>query len=284
MRLPKYFKIKISTVGTTKKILKEYSLYTVCEEARCPNKSYCFSMPTATFLILGDTCTRSCAYCSVKSGIPKEVDLSEPYRIVSAAKKIGLKYIVITSVTRDDLKDGGASHFAKTIRVIKNYLPDVKIEVLTPDFKGDIKALRLVLNESPTVFNHNIETVKRLYPLLKPQADYLRSLKILTEASKFGSLIKVKSGLMVGLGETIDEIVETMSELVKSGCKILTIGQYLRPSKRNISVKKYLKMEEFEELKNIALSLGFEYVLSGPLVRSSMNAKETYKLLDEKML
>lgn len=274
MHLPEWFKIKLSGIRPTSNTLRKYSLSSVCEEAKCPNKSHCFSVPTATFLILGDTCTRDCAFCSIKTGMPSDVDINEPARIVAAAKEMGLKYIVITSVTRDDLNDGGASHFANTIKTIKDYLHHVKIEVLTPDFRGDMEALMLVLSASPDVFNHNIETVKRLYPVIRPQADYQRSLKILRESAKITAPIKTKSGLMLGFGETFDEVIEALYDLRECGCNFLTIGQYLRPSKNKIPVVKYIKPEEFERLKEIAISLGFDYVASGPLVRSSMNAKD----------
>ncbi len=276
MHLPDWFKIKISGIRPTKNTLRKYSLFSVCEEARCPNKSHCFSVPTATFLILGDTCTRDCAFCSIKTGIPLDVDVNEPARIVEAAKEMRLKYIVITSVTRDDLNDGGASHFANTIKIIKENLRHVKIEVLTPDFRGDLEALRLVLSAVPDVFNHNIETVKRLYPIIRPQADYHRSLKILRESAKIAPAIKIKSGLMLGFGETFDEVIEALHDLKGCGCNFLTIGQYLRPSKNKVPVVSYIKPEEFEKLKEIAISSGIEYVASGPLVRSSMNAQEAY--------
>ncbi len=275
MHLPKWFKIKISGINPTKKILREHSLFSVCEEARCPNKSHCFTVPTAAFLILGDTCTRDCAFCSVKSGAPSDVDVNEPLRIVEAAKQMGLKYIVITSVTRDDLSDGGASHFVNTIKAIKNIL-NVKVEVLTPDFKGNMEAIRTVLLAKPDVFNHNIETVKRLYPTLRPQADYQLSLRILREAANIAPEIKIKSGFMLGFGETFDDVVELLNNLRESGCNFLTIGQYLRPSKKNIPVVEYIKPDKFERFKERALFMGFEYVASGPLVRSSMNAWEAY--------
>lgn len=276
MHLPEWFKIKLSGIRPTSNTLRKYSLSSVCEEARCPNKSHCFSVPTATFLILGDTCTRDCAFCSIKTGIPSDVDMNEPARIVGAAKEMGLKYIVITSVTRDDLNDGGASHFANTIRTIKDNLNYVKIEVLTPDFRGDMEALMLVLSAGPDVFNHNIETVKRLYPVIRPQADYQRSLKILRESAKITATIKIKSGLMLGFGETFDEVKEALYDLRECGCNFLTIGQYLRPSKNKIPVVQYIKPEEFERLNDVAISLGFDYVASGPLVRSSMNAQDAY--------
>lgn len=280
MNLPNWFKIKISGIKPTKNTLKKHSLFSVCEEARCPNKSYCFSVPTATFLILGDTCTRNCSFCSIKTGIPSDVDQNEPFRVLNAIKEMGLKYVVMTSVTRDDLSDGGASHFSKTIKIIREEIPDIKIEVLTPDFGGNLEALRLVLSAQPNVFNHNIETIRRLYPTIRPQANYERSLKILKEAAENYPEIKIKSGLMLGFGETFDETIEAMNDLRGCGCNFLTIGQYLKPAKKKISVVRYIKPEEFEELKEIALSLGFSYVASGPLVRSSMNAHEVYNSLN----
>lgn len=282
MHLPKWFKIKISGIKPTRNTLKKHSLFSVCEEARCPNKSYCFSVPTATFLILGDTCTRNCSFCSIKTGIPSDVDEVEPLRVLNAVKEMKLKYVVITSVTRDDLSDGGASHFATTIKIIREEIPDIKIEVLTPDFGGNLEALRLVLSAQPDVFNHNIETVRRLYPKIRPQANYERSLKILKEAAEnYPEIeIKIKSGLMLGFGETFDEVIEAMNDLRRCGCNFLTIGQYLKPAKNKISVERYIKPEEFEKLKDIALSLGFDYVASGPLVRSSMNAYEVYNLVN----
>lgn len=280
MHLPKWFKIKISGIKPTRNTLKKHSLFSVCEEARCPNKSYCFSVPTATFLILGDTCTRNCSFCSIKTGIPSDVDQNEPFRVLNATKDMKLKYVVITSVTRDDLSDGGASHFANTIKILRDEIPDIRIEVLTPDFGGNLEALRLVLSAQPNVFNHNIETVRRLYPMIRPKANYERSLKILKEAAENYPNIKIKSGLMLGFGETFDEVIETMNDLRRCGCNFLTIGQYLKPAKNKIPVVRYIKPEEFKNLKDIALSSGFDYVASGPLVRSSMNAHEAFNSLN----
>jgi len=276
MHLPEWFKVKISGIHRTKNLLRKYSLYSVCEEARCPNKSRCFSLPTATFLILGDTCTRNCAFCSVKSGNPDGVDFQETERIVKAAGHLGLRYIVITSVTRDDLSDGGAFHFADTIKAIKNNLPGVRVEVLTPDFGGNVNSLKSVLDAMPDVFNHNIETVKRLYNKVRPQADYERSINVLKNAKHIAPDIKTKSGLMLGFGETFDEVTMVLKDLRNAGCNFLTIGQYLRPSRKNIPVVEYIKPDEFERLRKEALSIGFDYVASGPLVRSSMNAHEAY--------
>ncbi len=279
MHLPDWFKVKMARIRPIENILRKYSLHSVCEEARCPNRSYCFSIPTATFLILGNVCTRNCAFCSVKTGCPSEVDIDEPARIVEAVRRMRLKYVVITSVTRDDLYDGGAFHFANTIKAIKGNFINVKVEVLTPDFNGNIEALKMVLSSAPDVFSHNIETVRRLYPSIRPQADYDLSLKVLNQAVKAFPAIKIKSGFMVGLGERYDEVTELINDLRESGCNFLTIGQYLRPSKGKIPVTEYIKPETFERLKDMALAIGFDYVASGPLVRSSMNANEALNFI-----
>ncbi len=227
-------------------------------------------------MILGSKCTRHCGFCSVKTSIPDAPDPDEPDRVAKAAKAMGLRYVVITSVTRDDLKDGGASHFAETVHAIRRALPEAKVEVLTPDFQGRLADLQTVLSSMPDVYNHNIETVPRLYTVVRPGADYKRSLFILEHAGKSAPSIYVKSGLMLGLGETMDEVVDVLSDLRKSGCDLLTIGQYLRPSRSNLPVVEYIRPEVFEELRLTALSIGFRYVGSGPLVRSSMNAEEMY--------
>ncbi len=277
MRLPEWIKTKASGLHGTKTLLRNHGLSTVCEEARCPNKGHCFSKPTATFMILGDHCTRDCGFCSVKSGSPSFVDAEEPERVAEAAYEMGLRYVVITSVTRDDLPDGGALQFAETIRAVKNKLSDTKVEVLTPDFRGDVNSLKTVLDSGPDVFNHNMETVKRLYDVVRPQADYECSINVLRNAKKIAPDIKTKSGLMLGFGETVDEVVELLKDLRGIGCDFLTIGQYLRPSKKNLPVVEYIRPEVFEELKEAALELGFEFVASGPLVRSSMNAEDMYR-------
>ncbi len=276
MHLPEWIKTKGNGLHKTKSLLRSHGVSTVCEEARCPNKSHCFSKPTATFMILGDTCTRDCGFCSVKSGRPCAIDETEPERVAIAAEQMGLKYIVITSVTRDDLSDGGAMQFALTIRAVKKRLPFTKIEILTPDFRGDANSLKIVLDEKPDVFNHNMETVSRLYNKVRPSADYSRSLNVLKDARGIANDVKAKSGLMLGLGETFDEIVELCRDIRASGCDFLTIGQYLRPSKKNLPVVEYIKPDIFEKIKHIALDMGFEFVASGPLVRSSMNAEEMY--------
>jgi len=280
MRLPEWIKVK-SAVGThgTKQILRSRGLSTVCEEARCPNQGECFSKPTATFMIMGSVCTRNCGFCSVESSVPGPLDRNEPERVALAAKDMGLKYAVITSVTRDDLPDGGAGHFAETVSAVKRHLPQARVEVLTPDFKGDRNALKTVLDSLPDVYNHNIETVPRLYSHVRPQANYERSLIVLRNAKKIAPDITIKSGLMVGLGETFDEIVSVLKDIKAAGCESVTIGQYLRPSKKNLPVSEYIMPEIFNEYKEIGLNMGFKYVASAPLVRSSMNAEEMYNNL-----
>ncbi|MBI4689424.1 MAG: lipoyl synthase [Nitrospirae bacterium] len=277
MRLPEWIKVKSLTgLHETKQILRDYGIATVCEEARCPNKGECFSKPTATFMILGSVCTRNCGFCSVKSSIPKPLVENEPEKVAIAAKRMGLKYVVITSVTRDDLKDGGASHFAETVQAVRKHLPEAKIEVLTPDFKGDYNALKTVLDSGPDVFNHNVETVPRLYRFVRSQADYNTSLNVLMNAKGIAPDITTKSGLMLGLGETFNEVVGVLKNLRDVGCDTVTIGQYLRPTKQNLPVMEYVRPEIFNEYKMIALDLGFKYAASAPLVRSSMNAEEMF--------
>jgi lipoic acid synthetase len=293
MRLPDWIKAETrlhkkplfprSTTGvhSTKSLLRHHRLSSVCEEARCPNRELCFAKPTATFMILGTVCTRSCTFCAVGSGlsaalVPADVDPDEPDQIADAAREMGLKYVVITSVTRDDLPDGGAGHFAAVIRTLRNLLSDIKIEVLTPDFKGNADALKSVIEAGPDVFNHNMETVKRLYQAIRPQADYGRSLDVLRKAKEINRDIRTKSGLMLGLGETISEAIDLLGDLRGVGCDALTIGQYLRPTKKNQAVVEYIIPGVFDDLKEKAMGLGFCSVSSGPLVRSSMNAEEMY--------
>lgn len=277
MRLPEWIKVK-SPMGVhdTKQILRNYRLSTVCEEARCPNMGECFSKPTAAFMIMGSACTRNCGFCSVESAIPQPLDKNEPERVAFAAREMGLKYVVVTSVTRDDLPDGGSKHFAETVRAVKKYLPDKTVEVLTPDFKGSYNSLKTVLDSAPDVYNHNVETVPRLYPYVRPRANYERSLNVLRNAKKNAFDINAKSGLMVGLGETFNEVISVLKDLRDAGCETVTIGQYLRPSKKNLPVKEYVRPEIFNEYKEIAVKIGFKYVASSPLVRSSMNAEEMY--------
>jgi lipoic acid synthetase len=278
LRLPEWIRTRrhIGFLHDTKRVLRSHGLSTVCEEARCPNAGECFSKPTAAFMILGSICTRNCGFCSVKSSSPGPVDPDEPGRVAMAVRDMGLRYVVITSVTRDDLHDGGAAQFAKTVRAVKEYVPDAKIEVLTPDFKGNLRYVDTVLQSEPDVFNHNVETVPRLYPLVRSLADYRRSLDILEHAKKTSPGIFTKSGLMLGLGETLNEVEKVLRDLRDAGCKLLTVGQYLRPSRSNLPVIEYIEPAIFERLRLTALSMGFKGAASAPLVRSSMNAEEMY--------
>ncbi|UCE79816.1 MAG: lipoyl synthase [Nitrospiraceae bacterium] len=280
MRLPDWIgATRVAHQHNTKRLLRKHGLLTVCEDARCPNKSMCFTKPTATFMILGQSCTRTCGFCSVKGTVPGPVNRSEPEQIACAAEEMRLAYIVITSVTRDDLPDGGASHFARTIVTLRKRLPQAKVEVLTPDFKGNDDAVKVVVDACPDVFNHNMETVRRLYPIVRPHADYLRSLSILRKAKDFSSEIHTKSGFMLGLGESMHEVHRLLKDLRKVGCDFITIGQYLRPTKNNLPVVKYIKPAVFDTLKVTGIQMGFRHVSSGPLVRSSMNADELYEYI-----
>jgi lipoyl synthase len=277
LRLPDWVKVKApARLHDTKRLLRSRGLTTVCEEARCPNIGECFSKPTAAFMILGPKCTRHCGFCSVESSSPQPTDPEEPDKVAEAAGVMGLRYVVITSVTRDDLPDGGAGHFAETITSIRRRLPYTKIEVLTPDFQGRLNDLKTVLNAIPDVFNHNIETIPRLYPVVRSLADYQRSLSLLENAKRLAPEINTKSGLMLGLGEEMEEVVDVLRDLRDSGCDLITIGQYLRPTRSNLAVVEYIKPDTFETLRLTALSMGFKYVASRPLVRSSMNAEEMY--------
>lgn len=257
-------------------LVESARLHTVCQSANCPNIGECWHARTATFMILGDICTRNCQFCAVSHGRPAPADEDEPRRVAEAVAYLKLKHAVITSVTRDDLPDGGAHIFAETIRLIRELVPSCSVEVLIPDFRGDYNALRTVIEARPNVLNHNIETVERLYPLVRPQAVYSRSLALLRNCkSDVGDWHpKTKSGLMVGIGETWDEILETMKDLRNVGCDIITIGQYLAPSREHIPIAKYYSPEEFAQLRNIGLAMGFGYVESGPLVRSSYHAAD----------
>ncbi|MBF0344614.1 MAG: lipoyl synthase [Nitrospirae bacterium] len=275
MRQPDWVKANaFKNTRQTKQLLRSFKLNTVCEEARCPNRGHCFTKPTATFMILGNSCTRTCGFCSVNRSHTQPVDNTEPERVAQAAHTLGLKHVVITSVTRDDLDDGGAEHFATTVNAVRRYLPDATIEVLTPDFKGDTEALKTVLEASPDVFNHNVETVPSLYPVVRPQAQYDRSLRVLRTARELYPDLKTKSGLMLGLGEGYDECLSVLRDLAATGCCFLTIGQYMRPGKDNLPVVEYVHPDVFVRLKDAAVSMGFEFVASAPLVRSSMNAEE----------
>ncbi len=274
---PKVISPLIPEVFKMKKILRKHKLHSVCEEARCPNIAECFLKGTATFLIMGDICTRNCPYCDIEHGKPKPLDENEPKNLAKVVKKLNLKYVVITSVNRDDLEDGGASHFAKVIKEIRKLNPNTQIEVLIPDFKYNWEALKIVVNAKPDVINHNIECVPSLYKSVRPRAIYEKSLELISKVKEFNSKIKTKSGLMVGLGERKEEIFKTMEDLVQSGCDIFTIGQYLQPSLDNLPVKKYYSDEEFKEFEDYGYKIGFKYVFSGKLVRSSYNAMEVYK-------
>lgn len=273
-RLPEYLKrpiIDTDKTRTVRKILKANCLNTVCENARCPNKNECYTKHTATFLIMGGVCTRNCKYCNISCQKPEPLDVDEPKHIAKAVKDLGLKYAVITSVTRDDLPDGGAEHFAKCIEEIRKISPDTKIEILTPDFKGNIESLNTIIQAHPDVFNHNIEAVRGIFKTVRPQGNYDVSLSVL-KYIKENSDIKTKSGLIIGLGENFEQIKETFEDLYNVGCDILTVGQYIQPSKEHYPVGKYYKPEEYEELKKLATSVGIKYSQIGPLVRSSYNA------------
>jgi lipoic acid synthetase len=258
-------------------LLEGLNLHTVCDSALCPNRGECFKKGTATFIILGDICTRNCGFCAVKKGKPLPLDPEEPYHIAQAVRHLQLKHIVVTSVTRDDLPDGGAEHFAETIIEIKKQLPKSTIEVLVPDFKGSWEALQRVIDAQPEVINHNIETVNRLYRLVRPKAVYKRSLELLRQVKIRDKNIISKSGIMVGLGEEEEEIIQVMKDLREVDGDILTIGQYLRPSPLHLRVQNYIHPDKFEEYQKTGMSLGFKYVASAPLVRSSYHAGEILK-------
>ncbi len=254
--------------------MRGQDLHTVCEEARCPNIGECWSRGTATFMILGDTCTRSCGFCAVKTGRPGTLDLGEPLRVAQAVQRMGLRHAVITSVNRDEIEDGGSRIFAETIRWTRRLSPDVTIEVLIPDFKGDESALATVLAAEPEILNHNTETIPRLYRTVRPQAIYERTLELLGRAKTIDPGTLTKSGVMVGLGETQPEILDVFADLADEGVDILTIGQYMRPTPAHLPVERYWTPEEFDDLKESALAMGFQHVESGPLVRSSYHAEE----------
>jgi lipoyl synthase len=278
-RAPKPEWLKVRAPGSPtylrlKGIMRDLHLNTVCEDAHCPNIGECWHHGTATFMILGDVCTRACAYCAVKHGKPATLDVDEPARVGHAVQAMGLRYAVVTSVDRDDLADGGASIFADTIREIKARVPECRVEVLIPDFKGDESSLKAVLAARPDVLNHNTETVPRLYRMARSGGKYSRCLELLERATRIAPDIPTKTGLMVGLGEEHDELVQVFKDLRQVGVAILTIGQYLRPSADHAPMTRYYHPDEFAELKRIALGLGFVHVESGPLVRSSYHAHE----------
>jgi len=265
------------TFENVKTLIHQDRLHTVCQEARCPNLWECYSSQTATFLIMGSRCTRNCRFCAVSTGPIEPPDPDEPVRVADAAAQMGLNYVVVTSVTRDDLPDGGADLFARTIRAIRGRIADVCVEVLIPDFQGDPQALRTVVDAHPDVLNHNIETVPRLYSEVRPQAVYRRSLDLLRRARRYDPDMATKSGLMLGLGETPQEIHATLKDLRQVDCRMLTLGQYLQPSKDHLPVVRYVAPEEFDDWRRVALNLGFCEVASGPFVRSSYHAKQLYQ-------
>lgn len=272
---PSWLKVKVplgESFARLKGLMAHEHLHTVCEEARCPNISECWNKGTATFMILGDTCTRSCGFCAVKTGRPGTLDVNEPFRVAEAVRSMGIRHAVITSVNRDELYDGGASIFAETIRQVRNVTPGVTIEVLIPDFRGDEFALDIVVDANPDVLNHNTETVPRLYSTVRPQAKYPRSLELLRRAKAKG--MTTKSGLMVGLGERPEEVFDVMRDLRGVACDILTIGQYLQPTKDHLPVDRYVDPEEFRAYHERGIAMGFGKVQSGPLVRSSYHAEE----------
>lgn len=275
-RLPDYLKrpiIDTDKTRTVRKILKTKCLNTVCENARCPNKNECYTKNTATFLIMGNDCTRNCKYCNISCARPEPLDLEEPKHVAEAVQALGLKYAVITSVTRDDLPDGGAEHFANCIYEIRKLCPDTKIEILTPDFKGNKDCLDVIIKAHPDVFNHNIEAVRDIFKSVRPQGDYECSLEVLKYV-KDNSDILTKSGLIIGLGETFKQIEQTLIDLKNVGCNIVTIGQYIQPSKHHLEVAKYYTPEEYDKLKELANKVGIKNHQIGPLVRSSYRAAE----------
>lgn len=273
-RRPEWLKVRApggDTFANLKRMMRSKTLHTVCEEAHCPNIGECWGRGTATFLILGDICTRSCGFCAIKTGRPNPVDPEEPLKVALAVQQMGISHVVITSVNRDELPDQGSTIWAKTIQEVRRLNPKVSIEVLIPDFKGDLNCLQKVLDAKPDILNHNVETVPRLYKVVRPQAKYERSLKVLAYAKEKGFI--TKTGIMVGIGETFDEVVEVMKDLRKINVDIFTVGQYLQPTPNHLPVDRFVTPEEFKEYKLIGIQLGFRHVESGPLVRSSYHAE-----------
>lgn len=266
---PAYFKLT--------ETLSRFNLHTVCEEAKCPNRTECYAQGTLTFQILGDLCTRRCGFCAEKTARPLAVDVSEPMRVLAAVQNLGLSHAVITAPARDDLPDGGSEAFAQTVELLKSEVPNLTVEVLTSDFEGREESLLRVLGSGPDVFNHNIETVRRLTPQVRSKATYNRSLSVLKAAADFGGSIKTKSGMMVGLGETFSEIRETFSDLFRAGARLVTVGQYLQPSENHLAIEKFYTQEDFDQIKEISKEFRFENVFCGPLVRSSYHAGEMLK-------
>ncbi|WP_042164421.1 lipoyl synthase [Paenibacillus gorillae] len=274
---PDWLRIKLSTDGNfseIKDMMRSKTLHSVCEEARCPNIYECWSNRTATFMILGDICTRACRFCAVKTGLPTELDLQEPERVAEAAEQMGLRHCVITSVARDDLADGGAQIFAGSIKAIRERMPFCRVEVLIPDFLGNADALKIVMDAKPDILNHNIETVERLSDRVRARAKYSRSLELLKRAKEMNPKIPTKSSIMLGVGETYEEVLQAMDDLRAVDCNILTLGQYLQPTPNHLAIERYVHPDEFAKLKEEGLKRGFRHVESGPLVRSSYHAHE----------
>ncbi|GBD87332.1 lipoyl synthase [bacterium BMS3Abin03] len=272
---PGWLKIKLpvgDNYNEVRNLMRKQKLNTVCEEANCPNIAECWNHRTATFMILGDVCTRTCGFCNVKSGLPAELDLNEPGRIVESIKELNLRHAVITSVNRDELKDGGAEIFKEVVRITREQVPDCTIEILIPDFRGEKHAFEIIMQSPPDILNHNLETVKRLYHAVRPQAKYERSLNLIKWFKEKG--LKTKSGIMIGIGEKPVEVLELMNDLIEHGCDILTIGQYLQPTKEHLPVDRFVTPEEFNMYKEEGLKIGFKIVESSPLVRSSYHADE----------
>ena len=281
---PEWLKVRLNTTGEyeqVRQMMRRLSLVTVCEEARCPNIHECWARErTATFMLMGDVCTRHCGFCAVGKGRPGSLDPEEPERVAEAARELGLAHAVVTSVNRDDLPDGGAAHFAETIRAIRRRNPGCTVEVLIPDFQGDVAAVDVVLEAAPEILNHNVETVPRLYRRVRPDAKYPQSLALLTRAAEHrarrGLSMRTKSGLMVGLGESLDELVATLADLRAAGCDIATVGQYLQPHERRLPIERYYTPEEFAVIRERAGAMGFQRVEAGPLVRSSYHARRAF--------
>jgi lipoic acid synthetase len=275
MKTPDWLKVRVSSEELEKMqiFLHDMSLNTVCQSANCPNIGECFANKTATFMIMGNVCTRGCRFCAVEKGHPLPLDEDEPRRVAEATRKLRLRHVVVTCVTRDDIPDGGAQHFANTIHELQK-IPGLTVEVLVSDFMGNEKSIRTVAMAKPNVINHNIETVPRLYHKVRPKADYQRSLNLLKKAKELDDNIATKSGIMVGLGELEDEVIEVMQDLRDINCDMMTIGQYLRPTEKHLEVEEYVTPEQFEKYKEIGYQMGFKYIASGPLVRSSYHAEE----------
>ncbi len=285
VKKPEWIKTRIpdqKVLQEMRNLLKDLSLHTICENAACPNIGICYAHRTATFLILGNICTRNCKFCNVTKGNPLPPDPEEPKHVAEAVRRLGLKHVVITSVTRDDLEDFGVNQFVKTVEEIKKLNPNTRVEVLIPDFQGSDECIKKIVDVSPDIIGHNLETVPRLYPIVRPKASYKTSLRVLEKIKKLNPKIFTKSGIMVGLGETDEEVFQVMKDLRSVNCDIFTIGQYLRPSKKHLEVKEYIKPEKFEEYKKKAYQLGFLYVASAPFVRSSFMAVEFSKKFLEK--